>query len=109
MVKINEFSHKDQFGYDIVEDAAIYMRNNPMFYRQHYFPTMTKCQDAHREGKKIDMADIIKPMIEKACNAYVKQYKIGRHPEEVFRPEERQSLYNKIYNEEMPRIEKGEY
>ena len=55
------------------------------------------------------MASIIKPMIEKACNAYVKQYIIGRHPEEVFRPEERESLYNKIYNEEMPRIEKGEY
>ena len=109
MVKINEFSHNDQYGYDIVEDAAIYMRNDPMFYRKHYFPNMTQCQDAHRDGKKIDMASIIKPMIEKACNAYVKQYKIGRHPEEVFRPEERESLYNKIYNEEMPRIEKGEY
>ena len=55
------------------------------------------------------MADIIKPMIEKACNAYVKRYKIGRHPEEVFRPEERQGLYDKIYTEEMPRIEAGEY
>ena len=52
MVKINEFSHKDQYGYDIVEDAAIYMRNDPMFYRKHYFPTMTQCQDAHRDGKK---------------------------------------------------------
>ena len=48
-------------------------------------------------------------MIEKGCNAYVKQYKIGRHPEEVFRPEERHSLYDMIYTEEMPRIEAGEY
>ena len=109
MVKILEFSHQDDLGYNLVDDAAIYMRNDPLFYRQHYFPAMTKCQDAHREGRKVDMADIIKPMIEKACNAYVKRYKIGRHPEEVFRPEERQGLYDKIYTEEMPRIEAGEY
>ena len=108
MVKINEFADT-KLGYDIVEDAAIYMRNNPLFYRQHYFPAMTKCQDAHRLGKKVDMANIIKPMIEKGCNAYCKQYKIGRHPEEIFRPEERQSLYDKIYSEEIPRIEAGEY
>ena len=83
MVKINEFADA-KLGYDIVEDAAIYMRNNPLFYRQHYFPAMTKCQDAHRLGKKVDMANIIKPMIEKGCNAYCKQYKIGRHPEAGF-------------------------
>ena len=61
MVKINEFADA-KLGYDIVEDAAIYMRNNPLFYRQHYFPAMTKCQDAHRLGKKVDMANIIKPI-----------------------------------------------
>jgi len=105
---IREFAN-DQLGYDVVEDAKIFMRNDPMFYRKHYFPAMTQCQDAHRTGKKVNMANIIKPMIEKGCNAYVKQYNIGRHPEEVFRPEERQSLYDMIYTEEMPRIEAGEY
>jgi len=105
---IREFAN-DQLGYDVVEDAKIFMLNDPMFYRKHYFPAMTQCQDAYRTGKKVDMANIIKPMIEKGCNAYVKQYKIGRHPEEVFRPEERQSLYDMIYTEEMPRIEAGEY
>ena len=43
MVKIVEFSHADDLGYDVVEDVAIYMRNDPMFYRKHYFPAMTKC------------------------------------------------------------------
>jgi len=105
---IREFAN-DQLGYDVVEDAKIFMRNDPMFYRKHYFPAMTQCQDAHRTGKKVNMANIIKPMIEKGCNAYVKQYNIGKHPEEVFRPEERQSLYDMIYTEEMPRIEAGEY
>ena len=109
MVKILEFSHADDLGYNLVDDAVVYMQNNPMFYRKHYFPAMTKCQDAYREGKKIDMASVIKPMIDQGCTAYCNAYKIGKHPEEVFRPEERQGLYDRIYELEMPRIEAGEY
>jgi len=108
MVMIKEFTN-DELGYDVVEDAMIYMRNNPMFYRKYYFPAMTKACDCCRENKKLDMSKIVMPMIERGINAYVKQYKIARHPEEVFRPEERQALFDRICNEEMPRIEAGEY
>lgn len=105
---IREFTH-DSLGFDVVEDAMVYMRNDPMFYRKHYYPAMVQACNATREGKDVDMGSMFKPMIDKGCNAYVKQYKIGKHPEEVFRPEERQSLFDRICTEEMPRIEAGEY
>ena len=68
---------------------------------------MTKYLDSPEKVKKW-IWQALRTMIDKGCNAYCKQYKIGRHPEDIF-PNERQSLYDKIYNEEMPAIEKGEY
>lgn len=95
--------------YDIVDDTIVYMRNDPMFYRKHYFPAMSKLADLHSSGGKIDPRKHLMPTIEAGCNEYVKKYKVARNPEEVYSNEARNSILEKIYSEELELIRKGEY
>jgi hypothetical protein len=52
---------------------------------------------------------IIAPMVEKGINSYCKKYNVVRHPDELFKQDDRQSLVDKIYQEEMEQIKQGEY
>lgn len=95
--------------YDVVEDTLCYMRNDPMFYRKHYYPTIAKLADHHRAGKKFDPASLLSPMIEKGCDAYCRKYNIARSPEEIFSNDDRNNILEKIQTEETEQINKGEY
>ena len=67
-MKILEFHHhNDKVKFDVVDDAIVFMRNDPMFYRQEYYPRVCKLADRHREGKKTDPVKLFAPMVEKAC------------------------------------------
>jgi hypothetical protein len=111
MVKLVEFSNpiNNDLPYDVIEDAIIFMRNDPMFYRKNYFPAVSKLADLHRAGKKVDPAKCLMPMIEQGCNMYVKKFNIGKGVDEVFNNDDRQALLNQIYTEELAEIEKGDY
>tara|TARA_B100001013_G_C24620643_1_gene447085 strand:+ start:324 stop:671 length:348 start_codon:yes stop_codon:yes gene_type:complete len=95
--------------YDVVEDTLCYMRNDPMFYRKHYYPAIAKLADHHRAGKKFDPASLLSPMIEKGCDAYCRKYNIARSPEEIFSNDDRNNILEKIQTEETEQINKGEY
>ena len=82
--------------YDVVEDTLCYMRNDPMFYRKHYYPAIAKLADHHRAGKKFDPASLLSPMIEKGCDAYCRKYNIARSPEEIFSNDDRNNILEKI-------------
>ena len=49
-MRIVEFTHPDnkELPFDVVEDAIVFMRNDPMFYRKQYYPTVTKLADMSR-------------------------------------------------------------
>jgi len=100
---------QNDLSYDIVDDAQVYMKNDPMFYRKEYFPAVSKMADMHRAGKKANPRDILMPMIDKGCIGYCKKYKVARHPDDIFHQEDRDLLFDKIYQEEMEQIEKGDY
>ena len=95
--------------YDVVEDTLCYMRNDPMFYRKHYYPAIAKLADHHRAGKKFDPASLLSPMIEKGCDAYCRKYNIARSPEEIISNDDRNNILEKIHTEETEQINKGEY
>jgi len=111
MVKAVDFAglQDDQMPYDLVDDLVIFMRNDPKFYRKNYFPTMAKASDMHSKGSNIDPVTLMMPMVDKACNSYCKQYNIPKSPDRLFKAEDRKSACNKVYEEELPFIEKGEY
>jgi hypothetical protein len=95
--------------WDLVEDTLVYMRNEPMFYRREYYPTMTKVADSHRDGAKFDVQEMIMPLIDKGINAYCKKYQLASMSDDVFSESHRKQLFDKIYKEEMEQIKKGEY
>jgi hypothetical protein len=111
MVKILEFHEPINTGlnFDIVDDTCVHMRNDPMFYRKEYFPAIAQIADMQREGTNDNPQDILMPMIEKGITDYCTKYKIARHPDEIFRDDDRKAIFDKIYKEEMKQIEKGEY
>ena len=101
--------HENSLAYDIVDDCHVHMKNDPSFYRSQYFPTMSKCADAHRAGLKVNPMKIIAPMVEKGINSYCKKYNLAKHPDELFTKEIRDSIIDKIFAEEIDEIKKGEY
>jgi hypothetical protein len=112
MVKIVEFSNpleKQERPFDVVDDLTIFMRNDPAFYRKHYFPMMAKISDMHEKGESIDPVVILKPTVDKAVDSYCRRFKIKKRPEDLFFDEDRKEVCNKIYKEELPHIKEGSY
>jgi len=107
--ELDQLPDNNKFKFDVVDDAVVFMRNDPTFYRKHYFPAVSKLADIKRSGKNIDPMKHLMPTIEKGCDIYTRKYNLARSPEEVFTNEDRNSILEKIYSEEMDQIEKGEY
>jgi hypothetical protein len=110
MVKINEF-HKfdDTLPYNVVDDVAIFMRNDPMFYRKEFYPAIIKIKTLHDKNKTMNPKSLFNGMIEKASNLYCKKYNINKRPNELLTDSEKDSLIQKLYSEEMHNIRNGVY
>lgn len=111
-MKINEFIENDkdqELPFNVVEDLAIFMRNDPMFYRRHYFPAMAKISDMHERGESIDPVVLMMPVVNQGVNSYCKKFKLGRKSDKIFKKQDKHDAIRKIYSEEMPYIKKGTY
>ena len=100
---------KEEIPFDIVDDLAIYMRNDPMFYRKTFFPAMADVSDRLGKGDAIDTLALIKPIIDKGAKSYCKKYIPNKRPEDIFSKEDLDGCCKKIQSEEMPNIKKGMY
>ena len=112
MVKINEFhdsSYDDTLPFDVVDDLAIFMRNDPMFYRKTFFPAITKMKSCVKNNEKMNPKKMFGPMIDDACTTYCKKFDIPKRPEELLDDSEKKELIKKLYSEEMTQIRKGAY
>jgi hypothetical protein len=111
-MKINEFAEpvdSDSLPFDVVDDLAIYMRNDPIFYRKEFFPLILKIKKLYDTNKAIDSAQMFSPMINKAMHSYCRKFNIPKHPEELLGDEERDTLIQKLHSEELTNIRNGEY
>jgi len=112
MVKINEFFNQridDSLPFDVVDDVAIFMRNDPLFYRKEFYPTIIRIKGMHDKNKQIDPQKELFPVIGRAVESYCKRFQISKKPNELLSDEEKKNLVDKIYSEEMTNIRKGVY
>ena len=109
LIELAGIKKEPEMLYDIVDDAHVHMRNDRDFYRHDYYPVMSKLAELHRGTKSYDPKIILMPLVNNGINSYCKKYNVAKMPDEVFKQDHRQALYNKIYSEEMAEIEKGEY
>jgi len=110
-MKINEFAQQDdiKLPFDVVEDAVVFMRNDPMFYRKHYFPAIAKLADLFRAKKEINDKSVLGSMVDQGMNTYCKKYQLARRPADIFTMQDRQAILDKITSEEIKNIEQGDY
>jgi hypothetical protein len=110
-MKINEFYSKQEqaIPFNVVDDLTIFMRNDPIFYRKHYFPMMANISDIHERGQSVDPIVLMKPVVDRGINTYCKKFNLGKKADRIFSNEDRSEVINKIYSEEMPYVKKGAY
>ena len=99
----------EDIPFDVVDDLAIFMRNDPMFYRKTFFPAMADASDKLERGEAIDPAIIIKPVVDKGVKSYCGKYVKNKRAEDIFTDEDKKACVDKLCTEEMPNIEKGMY
>ena len=110
-MRIEEFTKPDDnaLPFDVVDDISIYMRNDPIFYRKELFPAIISMKDAYGRKESINPESIFGPMIQKATQNYCRKFNINKRPEELLNNEDKKSLVQKLYSEELKNIQKGVY
>tara|TARA_B110000503_G_scaffold73229_1_gene113172 strand:- start:189 stop:533 length:345 start_codon:yes stop_codon:yes gene_type:complete len=110
-MRIDEFAQPmdDKLPFDVVDDLAIFMRNDPMFYRKTFFPAMADASDKIERGQSVDPAIFIKPVVDKAVKSYCSTFIRNRRSDDVFTEKDKKACVDKISAEEMPNIKKGMY
>ena len=98
-----------ELPYNVVDDMAIFMRNDPMFYRKNFFPAVMRMKDCHDNGKTYNADKELRPIIEKAMGLYCSKFKLPKRPEEIMDDQDKKNLIQKLYSEEMTQIRKGAY
>lgn len=107
MVRLVEFETKEM-PFDVIDDVAIYMRNDPMVYRKGLFPAITKMQGLHKKGKLPDPEECLGEVVNSAMESYCNKFNLGS-PNRVFKKGDRESIIDKLFAEEMTQIRNGAY
>ena len=100
---------KDELPFDIEDDLAVYMRNDPMFYRKEYYPIVLKMQSAHKNNKSLDPLALWVPAVQRAIIPYMNKFKIDKNPRDIINKRMIKSIASKIYSDEINHIKSGSY
>jgi len=102
MVKINEFHDMDipqeimpTPDYDVGQDLLVFMRNDPMFYRKHFFPTIDNVKSDPKNTKPL------KGMIKKGMQSYCDRYEIKNPIEDLMKNMDVEEIISAIMNDEL--------
>ena len=110
-MKINEFTDRDnqELPFDLAEDVTVFMRNDPIFYRQKYYPALCNLKKEYDQKQVADGEKHFGKIIDSAMNTYCKKFNVGRQSSDVFTAEDRQNIISKITQEEIENIRNGQY
>jgi hypothetical protein len=97
-------NNKDDLPFDVVDDMHFHMRNDPIFYRKEYLPTLDNCSKCTDDSKVPGMLD---KMIDRGSVDYCKKYKLDILPSKLFNPEDKSKLRAKILDTDMDSFNKG--
>ena len=100
---------KEELPFDIEDDLVVYMRNDPMFYRKHYYPIVLKMQSAHDSNQSVDAVSLWAPIVKRAVIPYMTKFKIEKNPKDVIDANKIKSIASKIYSDEINNIKNGSY
>jgi hypothetical protein len=109
-MKILEVINVDNFNaeeYDVAEDLIFFMNNDPMFYRQNYYPSMLKFMDCNKSGKPFESSSL-RPMVKKAYEMYFHRFPVKNLQKEID-SELLDGVCSKIYETELENIKTGHY
>ena len=109
-MRIDEFAQPmdDNLPFDVVDDIAIFMRNDPMFYRKQLFPAIMNMKDQHDAGKSPDANKCLGEVCGRAMETYCSKFDLGQ-PSNIYRDGDKDSLISKVFGEEMTMIKDGQY
>jgi len=105
-MRLKEFEKKLPF--DVIDDVAIYMRNDPMIYRKQLFPAIMRMKDSYMQGSAPDANECLGEACGNAMESYCSKFKLGS-PENVFKQDDKDALIQKLFSEEMKMIKNGAY
>jgi hypothetical protein len=117
MVMINEIFDKkaiedlkvgDQLPFDVIEDLNVFMKNDPMFYRQQTYPAMCAVQKAVQNGGKYNKKELF-PMIDKAIESYCAEFKIPKRPADLLNDSEKMECVTRLLRGEIENFRNGDY
>jgi hypothetical protein len=106
-MRLVEFEKKE-IPFDVVDDVAIYMRNDPIVYRKSLFPAIMRMKDLHDGGKSPDKETCLGKVVDSAMEGYCQKFNLGS-PKNVFRKGDREAIIDKLFSEELTQIKRGEY
>ena len=100
-MKLDDLNLKigDKLPYDVAEDLTVYMRNDPNFYRKHFFPALLGVQETVKNGGKYNKRDML-PVLEKAIANYVQKYNIKKRPNDLMSEQDCLECIDKILRDE---------
>lgn len=101
--------NKDELPFDIADDLVVYMRNDPMFYRKHYYPVVLKMQSAHKKNQSLDAVKLWGDTVKRAVVPYMTKFKIDKNPKDVIDANMIKSIASQIYSDEINNIKNGSY
>lgn len=106
MVKLVEFHDKKvEFPYDVADDLHYHMRNDKMFYRKEFLPTIVKIAADVKEEQGLEK--LLDPMLEKAVDHYCKTYKIPTVAKQRIGQDVLAQVKERIMGEDIPSVQKG--
>jgi hypothetical protein len=109
MVKLVEFMEPQPTNkveeYDVASDLQEYMLNDTEFYRNHYYPCVTKLPKREPNRAIFDLTN----MIDQALPLYVQKFEIENPVEEMLTKDQIRELAEQIYQLEMSNCRAGVY
>jgi hypothetical protein len=98
---------KPELGYDLKDDLAFFMNNDPEFYRKKYFPTMLKFKKYCDQGKSVNPSGFAK-LVTDAYEIYKEKFPV-EGLEDKLQKETCMEVCKMIHQQESKNIEEGFY
>ena len=94
----------DKLPFDVADDMQFHMRNDPIFYRKEYLPTLDKCSKCTEDSQVPGLLDA---MIDRATVDYCKKYNLPMLPGDLFSADDKSKLRARISDTDLDGFNKG--
>lgn len=101
-------SSKDLKDIDLLDDLHYFMHNDPKFYRNILYPTISQFRNRLKDNQPCSPKGF-RGCVDKAAEEYCKKFKMDGNPNSLFTHFDRDELARKIFGQEKENISQGKY